>query len=396
MSVPVLLVLNAGSSSLKFALYALDGHLRELLRGRYTLGGQGLGLAFAGQGAASAPWALPTDVGQSSAEDALAHCIQWLPVELEARSWRLVGAGHRIVHGGLDFTAPVVVGAAELETIEKLVPLAPLHQPVGLAGIRVLASAYPELPQVACFDTTFHASKPAVAALYGLPRALVARGYLRYGFHGLACASVMTLLSAESPGLAAGRVLIAHLGSGASVTGVAEGRSVHHSMGWSALDGLVMATRCGSLDPGLVLALVREYGDINQVETLLYRQSGLLGLSGVSGDLREILVSDAPSAETAVEVYLRRITLEAGAATAAMQGIDTLVFSGGVGERSAMIRQRICASLAWLGVRLDPEANQAQSVRLEAADSRIGIRRLEVDEEAVIGRATRSLLPGVQ
>lgn len=386
-----LLVVNAGSTSLKFGLRSVAADPTWVLRGSYALRGGALALDF-GDGYAPQLRSLPA-AGEAGAIDmALEHLLDWLPVELDALDLEVVGVGHRIVHGGRHFTGPVLVGSEVLAGLEGLIPMAPLHQPVGLAAIRTLTETQPRWAQVACFDTTFHATQPLDSRLYGLPRNLAERGYIRHGFHGLACQSVMAALAAECTSLAAGRVLLMHLGGGASLTGVVDGRSVHHSMGWSALDGLVMSTRSGSLDPALVLALVREYGDPSRVESLLYRESGLLGLSGLSSDLRDLLASDSPDALQAIEVYLRRIVLEAGAAIAAMGGIDTLVFSGGVGQNAAVLRGRVCGALAWIGVELDPEANRRHASRLELPGSRVGIRRVVADEEAVIASGTMRVL----
>lgn len=387
-----LLVINAGSTSLKFGLRGVAADPDWLLRGHYALRGGAVILDIA-RPSSRQSLAVPVAAGEPARiDDALAHLLEWLPVELAALDLEVIGAGHRIVHGGRHFTAPVLVGREVLAELEALIPMAPLHQPVGLAAIRALLEARPDWSQVACFDTTFHATQPLSARLYGLPQHLADRGYIRYGFHGLACESVMATLAAESTDLAAGRVLLMHLGGGASLTGVVDGRSVHHSMGWSALDGLVMSTRSGSLDPGLVLALVREYGDPGLVESLLYRQSGLLGLSGLSSDLRDLLASDSPEAQRAVDVYARRIVLEAGAAIAAMGGVDALAFSGGVGENAVIIRRRVCAALNWIGVQLDPEANERHASQLEVRGSRVGIRRVVADEEAVIASATMRVL----
>jgi acetate kinase len=387
-----LLVINAGSTSLKFGLRGVAADSGWLLRGHYALRGRALALDVARPSSRQSP-AVPVTAGEPARiDEALTHLLEWLPAELASLDLDVIGVGHRIVHGGQHFTAPVLFGREVLAELEALIPMAPLHQPLGLAAIRALLEARPDWSQVACFDTTFHATQPLDTRLYGLPRQLADRGYIRYGFHGLACEAVMATLAAESTPLAAGRVLLMHLGGGASLTGVVDGRSVHHSMGWSALDGLVMSTRSGSLDPGLVLALVREYGDPGLVESLLYRRSGLLGLSGLSSDLRDLLASDAPEAQRAVDVYVRRIVLEAGAAIAAMGGVDALAFSGGVGENAVIIRRRVCAALNWIGVQLDAEANERHASKLEVPGSRVGIRRVVADEEAVIGAATMRVL----
>jgi acetate kinase len=388
---PAFLTLNAGSSSLKFAVFTdSDDGLACVLRGRYRVAPNGLLRSVEHRSpllgdADATPQSLALPL-----EQAAAHLVDWLPAILGAGLVELVGVGHRLVHGGEQLCAPVRIDAEVMDQLQALVALAPLHLPSGLAAIRSLAAAQPSLPQVGCFDTAFHSTQARVNRLYGLPKAYAARGYLRYGFHGLACQSVMRQLAAESTKDAAGRVLIAHLGSGASLTSVREGRSVHSSMGWSALDGLVMATRSGGLDPGLVLALVREHGSVDAVESLLYRESGLQGLSGQSADFSSLLVAENDDAAVAVEVYLRRIALEAGAAIAAMGGLDTIVFSGGVGENAPLVRERVCAGLAWLDVVIDQAANGAGLGCLNTSDSRVAIRRVVVDEELEIALGMRT------
>lgn len=384
MAPPAILVFNAGSTSLKFGLFRADGtdggSCAVLARGRVERSEDGLSMAWAspGEHPETTPWPgrAPSDATDRVLEAVEAWC--------GAQRLTVVAAGHRVVHGGRDFVAPVRIDAGILTRLEALTPLAPLHQPANLAPIRRLLVERPAWVQIACFDTAFHASMPEVARLYGLPLAHGERGFLRYGFHGLACESVMRQLAASDPALAVGRVLIAHLGGGASVTGVVEGRSVHHSMGWSALDGLVMATRSGALDPGLVLALVRSVGSVDAVERMLYRESGLLGLSGISADMRELLASSEPRARLAVDVFVHRAIVELGGAVAAMGGLDALVFSGGIGEHAAAIRERIVAALGWIGARLDRAANADGASRLEDTSSQIAIRRIGVDEEAVI------------
>lgn len=394
MARPVVLALNAGSASLKFGLFVAEQPLQPVLRGQYAMAGAGESLRIVQRTAPWERWVPPPDSAPPSLDLAIRHLVDWLRRGLDATGQELVGVGHRIVHGGRRFIGPTQVDASVLAELEALAPLAPLHQPAGLAAVRALAAAWPSLRQVACFDSAFHAGQPASERLYGLPLHLADRGFIRYGFHGLACESVMATLAAESAALASGRVLIAHLGGGASLTGVVGGRSVRNTMGWSALDGLVMTTRSGTLDPALVLALVRDLGGADAVERMLYRESGLAGISGTRGDLRELLVSDDPAARMAIDVYGRRIVLEAGATIAAMGGIDTLAFSGGVGENAALIRTRVCEQLHWIGVAIDPAANAAQATRLESARSRVAIRRVVVDEEAVIAGAVTAQIGG--
>lgn len=394
MARPVVLAINAGSSSLKFALFSVDPAIGCLIRGKYVTSSAGVSLVLdeiAGSWARCVPTA---GRGPDGLDRAAIHLMDWLRPGLDATGDELVGAGHRIVHGGRRFVAPTPIDDSVLAELEALVPLAPLHQPAGLAAVGALRSIWPALRQVACFDTAFHASQPDGERWYGLPRGFADRGFVRYGFHGLACESVLATLGAESPSLKSGRVLIAHLGGGASLTGVVGGRSVRNTMGWSALDGLVMSTRSGTLDPALVLALVRELGDADAVERMLYRESGLAGMSGTSGDMRELLAGEGPDVRRAIEVYVRRIVLEAGATIAAMGGIDTLTFSGGVGENASTVRAMVAERLGWIGVEIDPAANAAHAARLEAAGSRVAIRRIVVDEEAVIAGAFASTIHG--
>jgi acetate kinase len=357
--------LNAGSSSIKFAVYAeQDGNLVATWRGQVESGGAGR----------------------------LGAVID--RVERHLAPARLAAVGHRVVHGGNAHAGPALVTPALLAELDALAPLAPLHQPRNVAGMRAMARLHPGLPQVACFDTAFHLAHPRAARLYGLPRALADEGLLRYGFHGLSYRHIADALPAVEP-RAAGRVVVAHLGSGASMCALVDGRSVATSMGFSALDGLPMATRCGALDPGLVLHLLRTKGMTpDALEDMLYRDSGLLGLSGISGDMRTLLASDAPAAREAIDVFVYRIARELGSLAAAAGGLDVLVFTGGIGEHAAAIRARVCAQAAWLGVRLDADANAAGGPRLHAPDSGVAVWALPADEEAVIARETRGVVDG--
>ena len=315
----LLLVLNAGSSSLKFAAYERAPELR---------------VAFEDQ-----------IEGDFESRSALGR------IDAAIGGRTLGGVGHRIVHGGSHYDRPVRVDAAVLADLERLVPLAPLHQPGSLAGIRAVAAWRPGVPQVACFDTAFHRAQPAVAQTFGLPRELGDAGVRRYGFHGLSYESVVDALPRVAPELASGRVVIAHLGNGASLCAVRAGRSVATTMGFSALDGLVMGTRCGSLDPGVLLYLMTERRmDARALEDLLYERSGLLGVSGVSSDMRALLASADPHAREAVDLFVYRIVREIGSMAAALGGVDALVFTGGIGEHAAAIRDRVCADTAWLRV----------------------------------------------
>ena len=354
-----LLTLNAGSSSIKFALYASEAIERGPVFGGQIEGiSQPCGL---GQGGAA------THV--STHEQAMEQVLQ----RLHERDLRIGAVGHRIVHGGWQFTEARVMDDAVLAGIEALVSLAPLHQPHNLAGVRAARSAFPGVPQVACFDTAFHATQPELNRRFALPQALFDAGVRRYGFHGLSYESVVAQLMAADPERARGRVVIAHLGNGASMCALNEGRSVATTMSFSPLDGLPMGTRCGRLDAAVVLHLQRQRGlSTEQVETLLFRQSGLLGLSGLSSDMRALQASDAPAAALAVDYFVEHVLRELAGMAAALRGIDTLVFTGGIGENAAALRQRIIEGAAWLGP--------------------MDVQVLRTDEEAVIARHTAALL----
>jgi len=389
-----LLVLNAGSSSLKFTVFDLDGGaLREAVRGQ--IDGIGADVRFVARHADGRPAAREDlddrRVGTPAA--ALAWLWDWLDAPLAGR--RLAAVGHRVVHGGTVYAEPVRIGPDVLDALERLVPLAPLHQPHNLEPIRRLAKAHPQLPQVACFDTAFHRTQPIEAELFALPRALYDEGIRRYGFHGLSYESVAGRLREVAPAAAAGRTVVAHLGSGVSMCALVGGRSVATTMGFTALDGCPMATRSGSLDPGVVLHLARERGmPLDDIETLLYKQSGLLGLSGVSNDMRALEASDQPGAQLAIRYFVYRLAREVASLAAAMGGLDALVFTAGIGENSARIRAEVAKRLEWLGLALDPAANDAAAMRISAPGSRVSAWRVPTDEEGMIATHTRALLAG--
>jgi acetate kinase len=306
----------------------------------------------------------------------------------------LRAVGHRVVHGGADHIVPELITPALLTALEALTPLDPLHMPSNLAPMHAVAAARPALTQVACFDTAFHHTLPAVAARFALPRALTAQGVRRYGFHGLSYEYIASRLAELSPTLAHGRVIVAHLGSGASLCALRGGSSIETTTGFSALDGLVMATRCGRLDPGVILYLGRQGRSFADIEDMLYRHSGLLGASGISGDVRVLLASADPQARDALELFTYRIAGEAGALVSALGGLDGLVFTAGIGEHSPAIRAAVCARLAWLGIRLDNRANAANAGRVSTAESGIDVRVIATDEEAVIARHTLTAILG--
>ncbi len=383
------LALNAGSSSIKLTLFRLPGPEPLLTGGVEAIGGEAPRLAL------REPAGVPVEEAvlppATRHEDALSALLD--RIEERAGALRLAAAGHRVVHGGGEFRAPVRVDAATMRRLERLVPLAPLHQPHNLAGIRRLAALRPGLVQVACFDTAFHGTQPAVATAFALPRALSAEGIRRYGFHGLSYEYVAGVLPAHLGPLAEGRVVVAHLGHGASMCAMRERRSVATTMGFTALDGLVMGRRCGALDPGVLLYLMATAGMGHEsLSDLLYRRSGLLGVSGISDDMRTLLASAAPEAAEAVALFVYRIGRELGSLAAALGGLDALVFTGGIGENAAAIRAAVCRDAAWLGLRLDEAANEAGRTRISEADSPVSAWIIPTDEDLVIARHTVALL----
>ncbi len=386
-----ILVLNAGSSSLKFQIFAVDGdRLERRVRGQ--IDGIGVhprlrasgpdGAALADQAFASAD--LP-DLPAATAE-----LRRWLA---SLGGFELRAIGHRVVHGGPDYDRPVRIDADVLARLTALAPLAPLHQPHNLAPIRLAAEIDPAMPQVACFDTAFHRGHAEHTDCYALPQTLYDEGVRRYGFHGLSYEYVAERLRAVAPDVAGGRVIVAHLGSGASMCGLREGRSVESTMGFTALDGLPMGTRPGQLDPGVVLYLIEQRGmSAADVGDLLYKRSGLKGLSGVSNDMRDLLASDDPRAAFAIDHFVYRCGLMAGLLAAALGGLDAFVFTAGVGENAAPIRARIAERLAWLGAELDPAANDAGAARISTPASRVALLVVPTDEELMIARHTLALV----
>ncbi|MFZ9561405.1 MAG: acetate/propionate family kinase [Burkholderiales bacterium] len=383
-----ILVLNAGSSSIKFAVFNTGQPLQRTVLG--MISGIGSTAAFSARNnRGPLPGTLPP--GALSHENALAWLFTWL--EDGGHASQLLGAGHRVVHGGEHHDAPVVIDETSLYGLQALAPLAPLHQPHNLAAIRALRKLRPELPQVACFDTAFHRSQPAIAQSFALPRAITEQGMRRYGFHGLSYEHIAGALPEALGAGADGRVIVAHLGNGASLCAMHQRRSIATTMGFSTLDGLVMGTRCGSIDPGVLFYLMHERKMSSAaVEDLLYRQSGLLGVSGISNDMRALLDSSDPRAAEAVAQFVYRAALEAGALTAALEGLDALIFTGGIGEHAVAIRTQICAKLAWLGIEMDPAANAGNALRISTAASQVAVCVIPTDEEAVIARHPARLL----
>lgn len=393
------LTLNAGSSSIKFALFdvaAAEGGdaAPALLRGQV----EGLGgtphLTASGRGGETiAESALDGD--RATDHDSALGTILGL---LEARdvAGRIVAVGHRVVHGGPDHAAPARLDAATIQALDRLAPLAPLHQPHNLAGIRAAARTFPKALQVACFDTAFHRAHPWVNDTFALPRRYYDQGVRRYGFHGLSYEYVTDALARRAPEDAAGRVVIAHLGNGASMCAVREGRSVGSTMGFSALDGLPMGTRCGQLDPGVLLYLLdAEKMSSAQLADLLYKQSGLKGLSGVSHDMRVLEASDAPEARQAIDYFVFRIRRELGAMAAVLGGLDTLVFCGGIGENAWRVRAAVCEGQEWLGLTLSSARNRAGETEISSDGSRARAYVIRTDEERMIARHTLRLLSAV-
>ena len=388
-----ILVLNAGSSSLKFTLFtASNGALTVRYSG--LIEGIGTEPHFKVKDDTSrvvyeTGWANPAQ-GQGHAY-AFEQLTTWLNPRLPAAG--LIGVGHRVVHGGPKYSAPIVLDATVLRDLEDFVQLAPLHQPANLAGIHAVLALLPGIPNVACFDTAFHRSHPLVADHYGLPAEYYAEGIRRYGFHGLSYEYIARALQQVDPVIAEGHVVIAHLGNGSSMCALSGGRSHDSSMGFTALDGLPMGTRCGQLDPGVVLFLLQAKGmTAKQIEELLYKRSGLLGMSGVSMDMRNLEASADPRAAEAIDYYVFRIIREAGALAAAMGGLDGFVFTAGIGEHAAQIRERVCRGLAWLGLTLDPTANASHGPRISTPTSKIAAWVIPTDEERMIALHTLNAL----
>ena len=402
-----ILVVNTGSSSLKFQVFNLAGGdfqcaIRGLIEGVGTTpqirAWRGDGRELPVEGFALTPIDPIAQGGQvervehpdtqSLAFDAL---WQWLPGQLDGA--RLIGVGHRVVHGGSQYSRPVRIDAPVLAQLEGLAALAPLHQPHNLAPIRSLLALHPDLPQVACFDTAFHRTQPLEAELFALPMHFYDEGVRRYGFHGLSYEYVGRRIAELAPQAGAGRVIVAHLGNGASMAALHGGRSVATTMGFTALDGLPMGTRSGNLDPGLLLHLMRERAlSLQQIETLLYQQSGLLGLSGLSADMRVLQASSEPRARLAIDYFTYRVAREAGSLAAALGGLDALVFTAGIGEHSAPVRAAICDRLRWLGVEIDLQANLESRQCLSPEGAAVSTWVIPTDEERMIAEHTCTTL----
>ena len=387
-----ILVVNAGSSSVKFQIFSVEGEgkLRRLIKGQ--MDGIGSRPRLRASGADSDPLADRAYPIESVPDVPAAMGIAggWLRDELRISP---MAVGHRVVHGGPDYDRPVLIDHGVVARLERFVALAPLHQPHNLAPIRSLLANFPALPQVACFDTAFHRTHDAVADYYAIPYQLHAEGVRRYGFHGLSYEYVAKTLPQVAPEIAKGRVIVAHLGSGASMCALKGGRSTESTMGFTALDGLPMGTRPGQIDPGVVLYLISEKGmSASTAQNFLYRDCGLKGLSGISNDMRELETSEDPKAKLAIDYFVYRIGLNAGMLAAALQGLDAFVFTAGIGENSVRMRARIAEQLRWLGVTLDEAENSRHARLISRSDSRIPVYVIPTDEELMIAQHTLSLL----
>ncbi|PGH54364.1 acetate kinase [Azospirillum palustre] len=389
-----ILVINAGSSSLKFSVFRDHGGGDPVVTINGQISGIGTQPVFEAKDAQRRPLAEKSwGAGEAGDRTALlSYLLDWIEERLDGAT--LIAAGHRVVHGGVRHAAPVLLTPAVLDELDGLVPLAPLHQPHNLAAIRALAEAHPELPQVACFDTAFHRNQPWQAQTFAIPRELTEEGVRRYGFHGLSYEYIARRLPEIAPDLSDSRVVVAHLGSGASMCAIHGGRSVDSTMGFTALDGLPMGTRCGTIDPGVLIYLMRKGMDAGAIEKMLYNKSGLLGVSGISNDMRALLDSSDPHAQEAVELFCFRIAKETGALSASMGGVDALVFTAGIGERSAPVRARVGDKLAWMGVNIDAAANDANATKISTPGSRLPVYVIPTDEERMIALHTRKVLTG--
>jgi acetate kinase len=386
-----ILVLNAGSSSIKFSVFetADAAALSAVIEGQV----EGIGTAprleireAGGKGI------VERAVAAKDHDGAIAAIREWFAAQVSSKA-PFAGVGHRVVHGGLAYAEPVLIDAGVISGLEALIPLAPLHQPHNIAAIRAVAAGAPQVPQVACFDTAFHRRQPAVAQEFALPRALTAKGVRGYGFHGLSYEYIVSVMPAVASGHVHDRLVVAHLGNGASMCAISKGRSVATTMTFTAVDGLPMGTRCGSLDPAVILYLLQHEGmDAGAVERLIYSQSGLLGVSGVSSDMRALLASAVPAAREAIDLFVYRIGRELGSLAAALQGLDALVFTAGIGEHAAEIRARVCRDAQWLGIRLDEDANARCETRISRVDSPVAVFVVPTDENLMIARHTRDLI----
>ncbi len=387
-----ILTINAGSSSIKFALFPLTQTISPDAEVSGQIDGIGADvtklIAKNRDGEKIADQIIAGDkVSHDLAFDAL---LKWF--QATQSGWQIVAVGHRVVHGGERYSKPTLIDDAVLNHLIGFIPLAPLHEPHNVAGIKALQALLPNVPQIACFDTAFHRSQPEVAQSFGLPRALSAEGIKRYGFHGLSYEFIARALPEHSH-RANGRVVVAHLGNGASMAAMVNRKCVATTLGFSTIDGLVMGTRCGNLDPGVILHLMDSKGyTVKDMTRILYKESGLLGVSGLSQDMRTLLASDKPEAHEAVELFCYRIARELGSLAAAAGGIDALVFTGGIGEHAAEVRRRVCLQAEWLGIRLNPEANARHDIVISAANSSADVLVIPTNEEWMMAHHAQTLL----
>ncbi|HYM72279.1 MAG TPA: acetate/propionate family kinase [Stellaceae bacterium] len=384
-----ILVINAGSSSIKFAVFQ-TGNDRSLVAGAHgQVEGIGTSARFEVVDARGGRLA-ERPMTANDHDAAISTICKWFAAHVGAA---FGGVGHRVVHGGREFSQPVLIDDRVIAELETLIPLAPLHQPHHIAAIRAVAAAAPQVPQVACFDTAFHQSQPAVAQQFALPRELTAKGIRRYGFHGLSYEYIVSALPQVAPECAQGRLVVAHLGNGASLCAIDKGRSVATTMGFTPVDGLMMGTRTGTLDPGVVLYLLQHEGmSVAAVERLIYEKSGLLGVSALSSDMRTLLASDRAGAREAIDLFVYRISRELGSMAAALGGLDGLVFTGGIGEHAAEIRARVCRDAEWLGIRLDETANLAGGPRISTVGAPVSAWVVATNENLMVARHTRRVI----
>jgi acetate kinase len=386
----VVLTLNAGSSSLKFAVFAASdsGALNLLASGQI----QGIGATprvavTAAATGAKTDLVFDPSLGRVDHQAAIGAILGWLRKAGDDSS--VAAVGHRVVHGGPDLAEPMLIDAAVLAKLQRLIPLAPLHQPHNIAGIEAAMNAFPSVPQVACFDTAFHRSQPFVSDTYALPRSYYDEGVRRYGFHGLSYEYIMGKLRSIAPQVAREDVVIAHLGNGASMCAVTNGRSIASTMGFTALDGLPMGTRCGQIDPGVLLYLMAAKGmNADQISDLLYNKSGLKGMSGISQDMRELEASDSPAAHDAIAYFVERIRRELAGLAATVNGIEGIVFTAGIGEHSWRVREAVLKGMEWLGAQIDDEANRASAQIISSRSSKTIVFVIPTDEERMIAEHT--------
>lgn len=389
----VILVINSGSSSLKFALYSVEANANDaLLTGVVS----GIGVNPELKAKMNGEVLNNQEPFKSIPNDAN-H--EWLIKELLNRlhtkytQFKPIAVGHRMVHGGIHFTEPTLITDKSLQQLKALIPLAPLHQPHSIVAIEAMAKHEPDLLQIACFDTSFHRTQSKIEQMFAIPKALTDEGIIRYGFHGLSYEYIASVLPTYLGDKADGRVLVAHLGNGTSMCAMVNRKSVSSTMGFSTLEGLVMGTRCGLLDAGVILHLIKQKGmSVDEVSKMLYKESGLLGISGISSDMRDLENSDHPDAKQAINMFCHRAKEEIGNLTAVMNGLDAIIFTAGIGENSVMVREKICDPLAWLGVKIDDDRNATGKGKISADESKVKVFVIPTDEEATIANATRSFL----